>query len=71
VIRTVTLVGLAGLAAATALFIWQGIGPVLAAFAAAGLGIVWSSLFHAVSMALNARAWQHLLPGRGRGSVWF
>jgi glycosyltransferase 2 family protein len=71
VIRTVTLVALAGLAAATALFIWQGVGPVLAAFAAAGLGIVWSSLFHAVSMVLNARAWQILLPHRRRGSVWF
>jgi len=71
VIRAVTLVGLAGLATATALFIWHGVGPVLAAFAAAGLGIVWSSLFHVVSMALNARAWQILLPRRGRGSLWF
>jgi putative membrane protein len=71
VIRTVTLVGLAGLALATALFVWQGVGPVLAAFAAAGFGILWSSLFHAVSMALNARAWQLLLPLRRRGSVSF
>jgi glycosyltransferase 2 family protein len=70
VIRAATLVGLAGLAAATALFIWHGVGPVLAAFAAAGLGIVWSSLFHIVSMALNARAWQLLLPGRRRGSLF-
>jgi glycosyltransferase 2 family protein len=70
VIRAVTLAGLAGLAAATALFIWHGVGPVLAAFAAAGLGIVWSSLFHLVSMALNGRAWQILLPRRGRGSLW-
>jgi hypothetical protein len=71
VIRAVTLVGLAGLALATALFIWQGVGPVLAAFAAAGVGILWSSLFHAVSMALNARAWQILLPLKRRGSVAF
>jgi glycosyltransferase 2 family protein len=71
VIRTVTLVGLAGLALATALFIWQGVGPVLAAFAAAGIGILWSSLFHAVSMAFNARAWQLLLPLKRRGSVAF
>ncbi|HEX6842645.1 MAG TPA: lysylphosphatidylglycerol synthase domain-containing protein [Stellaceae bacterium] len=70
-IRTATLLGLAGLALATLLFIWQGVGPVLAAFAAAGIGIVWSSLFHAVSMALNARAWQLLLPLRRRGSVAF
>ena len=70
-IRAVTLVGLAGLALATALFVWQGLGPVLAAFAAAGIGILWSSLFHAVSMALNARAWQILLPLKRRGSVAF
>ena len=70
-IRVATLVGLAGLAAATALFLWQGVGPVLAAFAAAGLGIVWSSLFHVVSMAFNARAWQILLPRRARGSLGF
>jgi glycosyltransferase 2 family protein len=71
VIRTVTLFGVAGLAGATALFIWHGVGSVLAAFAAGGLGIVWSSLFHTVSMALNARGWQILLRRRGRGSVAF
>jgi putative membrane protein len=71
VIRAATLAGLAGLAAATALFIWHGVGPVLAAFAAGGLGIVWSSLFHVVSMALNARAWQILLPGRRGRSLSF
>ena len=70
-IRAATLLGLAGLAAATLLFVWQGIGPVLAAFAAAGLGIVWASFFHFVSMALNARAWQILLPARRRGSLPF
>jgi glycosyltransferase 2 family protein len=32
---------------------------------------LWSSLFHTVSMALNARAWQLLLPLRRRGSVAF
>ena len=65
-IRTAALLGLAGLALATALFVWQGITPVLGAFAAAGLGIIWASLFHFVPMALNARAWQILLPRRGR-----
>jgi glycosyltransferase 2 family protein len=66
VIRAATLLGLLGLALATALFVWQGVGPVLGAFAAAGLGILWASLFHFVSMALNARAWQVLLPRPGR-----
>jgi putative membrane protein len=67
VIRTATLLGLGGLALATALFVWQGVGPVLAAFAAGGIGIVWASLFHFVSMAVNARAWQVLLPASPRG----
>jgi glycosyltransferase 2 family protein len=71
VIRWATLLGLAGLALATAIFVWQGIGPVLGAFAAAGLGILWASLFHIVSMTLNARAWQILLPRRGRGTLPF
>jgi glycosyltransferase 2 family protein len=59
--------GLAGFALATALFVWQGVGPVLAAFAAGGVGIVWASLFHFVPMAVNARAWQVLLPASPRG----
>jgi putative membrane protein len=67
VIRAATLLGLAGLALATALFVWQGVGPVLSAFAAGGIGIVWASLFHFVSMAVNARAWQVLLPASPRG----
>jgi putative membrane protein len=62
VIRTASLLGLAGVALATALFLWQGVGAVFAVFAAAGLGLVWASLFHFVPMALNARAWQILLP---------
>lgn len=70
-IRVATLVGLAGLALATALFIWQGVGSVLGAFAAAGLGILWASLFHMLPMALNARAWQILLPRRTGASLLF
>jgi hypothetical protein len=71
VIRAATLFGLAGLALATALFVWQGAGAVLGAFAAAGIGILWASLFHFVSMALNARAWQVLLPARRRRRLGF
>jgi putative membrane protein len=70
-IRAASLFGLAGLALATALFLWQGVGPVLAAFAAAGIGILWASLFHFAPMALNARAWQILLPRGRRGSLAF
>ncbi len=61
-IRLSTLLGLVGLAFATLLFIWEGLAPIANAFAAAGIGIVWASLFHFVSMAFNARAWQILLP---------
>jgi glycosyltransferase 2 family protein len=71
VIRWAALLGLAGLALATALFVWQGAGAILAAFLAAGLGIVWSSAFHLVPMALNARAWQVLLPRGLRPSAAF
>jgi putative membrane protein len=71
VIRLSTLLGLVGLAFATLLFIWEGLAPIANAFAAAGIGIVWASLFHFVSMAFNARAWQILLPGSGRGSLAF
>jgi len=63
------VLGLVGLALATALFAWNGIGPVIAAFAAAGLGILWAS--HFVSMVVNARAWQILVPSRRRGSLTF
>ena len=70
-IRVATLFGLAGLALATGLLVWQGFGAVLAAFAAAGFGIVWASLFHIVPMALNARAWQVLMPLRLRPDTLF
>jgi len=71
VIRVAALFGLAGLALATGLLVWQGFGAVLAAFAAAGFGIVWASLFHIVPMALNARAWQVLMPLRLRPDTLF
>jgi putative membrane protein len=64
--RAGLLLGLAGLAVATALVAREGAGAVFAALAAAGAGVVWASAFHLVPMALNGRAWQ-LLVGRGRG----
>jgi putative membrane protein len=69
--KAATLLGLGGLALATALFVWHGLGPVLGTFAAAGLGILWASLFHFVPMLVNARAWQVLLPARRRPSLAF
>lgn len=64
--RTALVLGLAGLAVATALVVRAGLATVLTALASAGLGVVWASLVHVVPMTLNARAWQ-LLVGRGRG----
>ena len=62
--RVIALLGLAGLAGATALVAREGVATVLAAAATAGSGVVWASAFHVVPMSLNARAWQ-LLTGRG------
>ena len=75
-IRSVTTVlGLAGLGVAIALIVYQGHDAVLSAFAAGGLGLIWASLFHAVPMAINARAWQVLMPGARPPSLaaftWF
>jgi putative membrane protein len=67
-IRAALLLGLIGLACATVLFVREGFTAILAAFAAAGWGILWTSLFHVVPMGLNARAWQLLLPPRRRPS---
>ncbi len=73
--RLTVLLGLAGLAAAIALIVYQGHAAVLSALAAGGVGLVWASLFHAVPMAINARAWQVLMPGARPPSLaaftWF
>jgi putative membrane protein len=66
VTRAALALALVGLAVATALVARAGFTTVLGAFAGAGAGVVWASLVHFVPMALNARAWQHLV-GRGRG----
>lgn len=70
-IRWATLLGLLGLGLATGLIVYYGAGEVFAALSVAGLGILWASLFHFVPMAVNARAWQVLMPGRRRPSVAF
>ena len=70
-IRTGLLLGLLGLAVASALVIYQGAGPVIATFASAGWGLLWVALYHAMPMLANARAWQVLLPGRAQPSFVF
>ena len=53
--------GLAGLAAATALVIYQG----------AGWGLLWVALYHAAPVFANARARQVLLSGQVHPSFGF
>src|SRR6201999_2358908 len=62
---------LAGVVLATFLIVHQGWSDVLAALAVAGPGLVWASLVHVLPMALNARAWQWLVPSRGGPSFGF
>src|SRR5262245_24466667 len=62
--RSAFLLALAGLGIAIGLIVWQGWDEVMRAFAQAGWGIVWSSLFHLVPMLMAARAWQVLMPAR-------
>ena len=70
-IRTGLLLGLLGLAVASALVIYQGAGPVIATFASAGWALPGIALYHAAPMLANARGWQVLLPGRAQPSFAF
>jgi putative membrane protein len=65
--RWAILLGLVGLAVATGLIVWSGYEQVLQALSVAGWGIVWTSLFHVVTMVLSILGWQVLL-GKGRPS---
>jgi glycosyltransferase 2 family protein len=71
VIRVTIILGMVGLAAATALFLSTGIAPVVATFVTAGMGVVWAALFHFAEMSSNARAWQVLLPAHRRNTLGF
>ncbi len=57
------LLGLVGLAAATAVIAWSGADQVYQALQQAGWGILWSSLSHLIAMILCVLGWQALLPG--------
>lgn len=70
-IRFGVFLGLVGLAAATALIVWSGLSEVWRAFASAGWGIIWSSLFHIVPMIACVLGWQALVPGRVRAGKLF
>ncbi|MSP87631.1 MAG: TIGR00374 family protein [Alphaproteobacteria bacterium] len=70
-IRATAFFGLLGLALATGLIVYHGAGEVFTVLAGAGFGILWASLFHLIPMAVNARAWQVLLPGAARPGIIF
>ena len=59
--KTGRWVALLGLLLAAALFVHDGIGPIVQLLLAAGWGLVAAGLFHAVPMAVNAQAWRVLL----------
>jgi putative membrane protein len=62
VTRLPAILGLLGLALVTGLILWCGWDVMLWGLAAAGAGLLWASLFHAIPMLLNTRAWQMVLP---------
>lgn len=71
-IRLGVFLGLVGLLAATALIVWSGASEVWSAFASAGMGIVWSALFHIVPMVACVFGWHALVPGKkGVGRLFF
>jgi glycosyltransferase 2 family protein len=70
-IRIAAVLGVLGLAGATALIAHAGIKPVIDAFVAAGFGVILGALFHFALMLFCGRAWQVLLPRRGRRGLGF
>jgi putative membrane protein len=68
-IRTTSLLGLAGLGLAIALIIYEGFGSVLGDLYIGGIGLVWASLFHFIPMTINAYAWRALVVGDTRPSL--
>ncbi|MDR3425467.1 MAG: flippase-like domain-containing protein [Alphaproteobacteria bacterium] len=62
--RLAAFLGLAGLAAATAVIVWSGWGLVLQALEQAGWGIVWVALFHCVPLVVSSAGWRVLVSGK-------
>lgn len=60
---------LSGLVLAVVLIARDDVAGIIDLLIAAGAGLVLASAFHVVPMALNARAWQHLLPAANRSTL--
>jgi putative membrane protein len=70
-IRLAALFGLLGLAAATAIIIYSGYAQILQALDQAGIGIIWTTLYHIVPMICCIIGWRALMPGKTRPSLPF
>ncbi|HUY68598.1 MAG TPA: lysylphosphatidylglycerol synthase domain-containing protein [Alphaproteobacteria bacterium] len=70
-LRFALLLGLLGLAAATAIIVGSGYHEVVAALAVAGWGILWSCLAHLFPMTFSVVGWRALMPGKKRPSLPF
>ncbi|MDR3449645.1 MAG: lysylphosphatidylglycerol synthase domain-containing protein [Alphaproteobacteria bacterium] len=67
-LRWAALLGLLGLAGATALIVYSGWGEVVQALAVAGWGIVFVALFHLLSIATSSAGWRVLVAGKSKPS---
>jgi len=67
--RWAALLGLIGLAVATGIIVWSGVGAVLDALAKAGWGILAVTAFHLVPLLVSAAGWRLLVPGKNRPSL--
>lgn len=69
--RVAALFGLLGLAIATGVIAYTGYDPIMQALAQAGWGILWTSLYHLVTILLSVIGWRILIPGKKRPSLGF
>jgi putative membrane protein len=69
--RLAIILGLIGLAAATAIIVATGYSEIQQALAQAGWGILWTSLAHIIPMMCCVIGWRALMPGRKRPSLPF
>lgn len=63
------MLGLAGLAAATAVIVWSGWAQVAQALAQAGWGIAAVAAFHFLCIGVSSTGWRVLVPGKKAPSL--
>jgi putative membrane protein len=67
--KLAAILGLAGLAAATAVIIGSGWAQVAQALAQAGWGILGVALLHLMPLTISSAGWRVLIPGKKRPSL--